>query len=214
MLILGETGRPCGTVMERTVYEICCPHCGEGEHGITHLLQNPKAGGFGPWWCDACGGGFSGTFTPEGLQLQLLTGERKKIETLNLLRLDPGDKPLYCVVKGLRFSDAGEDQGAGYYYEEHTCPTNVTQSILTFIQEDDADPHGIFRYVDRVDEKESDWDTRVGLTAEAWLEKFQRRMDETGKVVSTQEEQAAREEYAPMSDESWANLWSVLGPDV
>jgi hypothetical protein len=81
-------------------------------------------------------------------------------------------------VRGYRFGRKGEpidDEDRSrdaYYYEEHTCPTNVTmhphgilpapsdlatvratEGVLDPVQPDDPDPHGVFKYIDTSLEK-------------------------------------------------------------
>ena len=83
-----------------------------------------------------------------------------RIDTLVALELDPADMdgPLLLIVRGMRFQRAvtpeygdAEDDRAQYYYEEHTCPTNILDRVEVVIDGDDPDPHGLFRYLGEVD---------------------------------------------------------------
>lgn len=73
-------------------------------------------------------------------------------KTLNLLKIEAKDGPIYFVVEGLcEWPTSREEMlsGAEYFYEEHTCPTNFIR-IPMISQDGDHDPHGIFEFVDAV----------------------------------------------------------------
>lgn len=68
-------------------------------------------------------------------------------KTLELLSIDGPDGPVFFVVEGCAKSDSLETvtRNHRYYYEEHTCPTNVLNAEI-FVHCGDTDPHGIFRH--------------------------------------------------------------------
>ena len=62
------------------------------------------------------------------------------------------------LVKGHKHSDASiipfplspeEDEQTRYFYEEHTCPTNITRDIeeVVDLETEQLDQHGIFEYI-------------------------------------------------------------------
>ena len=123
---------------------IYCPRCGGGQHEISHLEVGCD---FGPWYCDerACGYAFTGVVTTRGADVQMLPN--RIVRTTVTLR---ATRPFTLIVRGMRFE--GREQGSEghdeYFYNEHTCPTNLLDDIVRFIDEDgDTDPHGIFEYV-------------------------------------------------------------------
>lgn len=69
--------------------------------------------------------------------------------TLTLLKLDPSHEPVYIIVKGNGFHDKDGNfkSQQGYYYEQHTCPTNYLQDIFKIYEGTDDDPHGLFKFV-------------------------------------------------------------------
>lgn len=124
---------------------IYCPRCGQGQYEISHL----KVGcDFGPWYCDdtRCGYAFVGVVTARGADVQMLPD--RIVRTTVTLR---AERPFTLIVRGMRFEgrDKDHDEGHGaYFYEEHTCPTNILSDIVRFIDETgNEDPHGIFTYV-------------------------------------------------------------------
>lgn len=106
-------------------------------------------------------------------------------KTLNLLRLNLVEGPLFFIVEGVApFKGDAADLDGEYFYEEHTCPTNFIPIEAIFTPTDD-DPHGAFEYVRSVwmpadyEERRDDCgeqdamlreifpETQVGTTAEA-----------------------------------------------
>lgn len=135
---------------------IHCPHCGEKGHRVDHLFGSEQRGhgtSFGPWYCDSCGGAFRGKILADNsLDLELL--DDQKVETLDLLVLEPQDKPVYFVIRGMGFRKIGEVtdfENKEFFYESHSCPTNWLRDIERLVIEDDDDPHGLLRFVRSID---------------------------------------------------------------
>jgi len=81
--------------------------------------------------------------------------QNRKIEQVVQLEIPPQTKPITLYVKGQRFSDQPDPwsqdpplSNLEYYYEEHTCPINYLHHALEVRLGDDADPHGLARFVD------------------------------------------------------------------
>lgn len=79
---------------------------------------------------------------------------QKLRKTLNLLciRRAIRAESVYFVVEGLSEWPATLEEvnyRAKYFYETHSCPTNFVQVALIAV-DGDADPHGIFEFVDSV----------------------------------------------------------------
>lgn len=146
-------------LITETKQYVACPECGENT-GSTFDAEHHSRG-FGPWWCDECGAGYMGR--PDGargIKLEL-TGERH-IDTTVLLEIPPQSRSIYLATKGMRFMGLGEEDDEGgqhYFYEEHTCPTNWLRDVFRISINGDSDPHGLAKYVDRVDGA-PDWEDR------------------------------------------------------
>ena len=150
-----------------------CPNCGDFSKSLTHIEVGQS---FGPWYCDDCGRGYYGKrITHTEVDLKSCAG--KLIKTLVLLRNDDeldlarfessdldltGYKPVFAIVEGIHVIDNDSKEldfsGDQYFYDEHSCPTNFMR-IECFIQGDDADPHGIWRWVETV-AKPDDYEER------------------------------------------------------
>lgn len=147
---------------------IACPYCKKSEFAISHLLggSGKFTQRFGPWYCDSCLRGFMGEIIDEHtvaieddsdlLQAQcvdVLEIERALIEPVrvhvsvrhSLDRYAASVAKLDGVVVESGKSYAIES--IRYYYEEHTCPSNVLGGHEITCGEDD-DPHGVLRYVE------------------------------------------------------------------
>ena len=64
---------------------------------------------------------------------------------LDLLMIEPDEHPVYIVVKSYMAAD-DPDADKEYFYEEHTCPTNVLP-CEAIIENGDEDPHGVLTFV-------------------------------------------------------------------
>lgn len=114
-----------------------------GHYRISHLDVGDT---FGPWYCDAsrCGYAFSGVITEYGADVT--REDSRRVYTTVTLR---AERPFTLIVRGMRFEpDSAPEDHQRYFYEEHTCPTNLLSDIVRFIDETgNEDPHGIFTYV-------------------------------------------------------------------
>lgn len=68
-----------------------------------------------------------------------------KKQVYDLLELVPGSKPIYIVVKS-----NSNDFDKRDHYEEHTCPINYLRNIVEVFEGVEADPHGLFKYIESV----------------------------------------------------------------
>lgn len=126
---------------------VICPHCGaQTDKSVDHL---PAGTSFGPWYCDACGGAYTGT--ANGSETQVIKNDRRFSRTFDLLVLESQTKPVYFVMAGKNYhlgqSDKDADEYKRYYYEEHSCPTNWIGDASMIAIDGNTDPHGILSFV-------------------------------------------------------------------
>ena len=135
---------------------IVCPYCGHDDgFSCDHIT-----GSFGPWHCKACGYSIRGTRTADG-SFDIEQCAERRIDTVDVLLLKPNDKPVYFVLKGMRFEyppsspnhDPNRDEADSkrFFYEEHSCPTNWLEPKMVYY-DGDADPHGLLEFVATRDE--------------------------------------------------------------
>lgn len=139
----------------RTKQFILCPGCGKGESSIQHLLDDSQRETFeGEWYCDECGCSYKFKISEEGVFAEVNPLKWKK-PALALLRLRPTGT-VYAVVEDSIYDYAPDGGNRSYYYEEHTCPTNVLSNIEYLIDGDNNDPHGIWEFVALIEGKITD----------------------------------------------------------
>ena len=136
-----------------------CLECNEGVFWIEHLFgETPLRGGWGTWYCTECGAGHRGKPADDSGNVHAeLTGHKRLWKSV-LLKLEPDAGDVYLTVRGMHFTKDGEmpdhawyEDGARYFYEEGTCPTNYLGRVIEIMQVgkdfESTDPHGIFEYV-------------------------------------------------------------------
>lgn len=133
-----------------------CPECDERLGIVEHLFAIAGANErftrkAGPWYCDNCGTGWK-LEVREDESIELTRAPDRALPTIVELRIPPQEKSITLFVSGLRWEgpnrgDRGEDQHNRYYYEEHTCPENYFHAILEIFLGEEADPHGLAKYV-------------------------------------------------------------------
>lgn len=160
-----------------------CPDCGKtgdsvvlaihGEDGPDKVQDDVIA--IKNWTCDNCGSIFRGEVNrhhPGEIQLFRLPGlGPRSVPVLVLLKytpiggseyLEPKEQQMYLVVRAHTRLEPREvlpgttwrDEFDEFYYDENTCPTNYTRSVVaafrnteTLIEGQNDDPHGIFKYI-------------------------------------------------------------------
>jgi len=140
-------------IVQRTKTYAVCPTCQADAGEVDHLLGTKVST---RWYCDACGHNYQLAFSEDGaVAISPLPGRR--ITTLNVLKLPPQEKPVFFVVKGMRFEAATTDQdqdqedSTRFFYEEHSCPTNWLKPEMVYY-DGDCDPHGLIQFVTARDE--------------------------------------------------------------
>lgn len=145
-----------------------CTTCGDQadrKFYIEHLMLMAATSGsnttFGMWHCTRCGMGYAGHVTPEGeLFVDAIRKGTNFKDCFVLLRYagSTPDEPLHVILKTSHASDdlvmESAEPGSssiGYYYDDHTCPTNWTPEIHTIVAGQDSDPHGVFEFVAAMD---------------------------------------------------------------
>lgn len=145
------------------VRHFACQACGQHLFNIEHLYEvfqqssdiNERAAGF--WYCDACGVANRPTVYRDGSLRVEVKPEQRCLPTSVVLCIEPQDKPIYLLVKGMHWTDEKPDPGESvqaqqeqrdrYFYNEHTCPTNWFRHVQEIMIGDDCDPHGIAQHV-------------------------------------------------------------------
>lgn len=74
------------------------------------------------------------------------------IPSCTLLKLEPGNKPIFIVLHQDAFIQNGEtrehfEQVQEYIYEEGSCPSNWMPHCVAIIQDGGDDPHGCLKYI-------------------------------------------------------------------
>jgi len=140
---------------------VVCPWCNEKSgHRVDHLYDSPGTR-WGPWYCNECGGSFSGSVTgPRDVTVRKEREDKTFLRSMALLKLDGKDGPVYFVIDHRRYCEgAGETDEEmrshqRYFFEEHSCPTNWLRDCAAVIQDGDCDPHGFLDFVRAVDVQE------------------------------------------------------------
>ncbi len=164
-------------IVTRTATYAVCPYCGKDAGQIDHLLGRTVNTA---WYCQSCGERYALAFAADrAVEIAKMPG--RKVTTLDLLVLRPQGKPVYFVVKGMRFEDqptvgdliafnvahlqgdtlaeiqtsvvspSEEHEHKRFFYEEHSCPTNWLEPEMVSF-DGDADPHGLIEFVAFIDE--------------------------------------------------------------
>ncbi len=121
---------------------ISCPNCGEGEHTVEHLFNDPWSRTAGPWSCDFCNHEFC--LTPlEGGQIKITDLKEKENDPQVVCLFRLGN--LYVVSGPYR---VGPDDEYDYFFHSHQCPSNIFRNTRAVYAPDyGEDPHGVFRFV-------------------------------------------------------------------
>lgn len=140
---------------------IVCPDCGKDDgFQISHLFSDAPYS-FGPWWCSRCGIGINGkVLSPDSVHVELHKGPRQK-KGLMLVKIaydgheEPNREQVYLVfdhpITPYHQTPEGDIQPDALrsWVDEYTCPTNILPAEAILFEQD-ADPHGILRYVQHV----------------------------------------------------------------
>ena len=124
----------------RSIYTHQCAACGEFSFKFYEGSHND---GNYTWTCDDCGIEVKLTFSNGGKQLTQEPTGRRCEKALFLLKLR--NNPKFMIIDRGDAWDGNLDQ-AVYYYEEHTCPSNVLR-CEEVIADGEVDPHGVFNVV-------------------------------------------------------------------
>lgn len=123
------------------VYTHQCLVCREPAFSFHHDIHTN--GNEYVWYCENCGTSVAITFTNDGVDcVQHVTGLRMD-RTVAILRFS--EAPHIMVIhEGCIAHD--NEEGNTYYYEEHTCPTNILGCAEIAVC-GDLDPHGCLELV-------------------------------------------------------------------
>jgi len=142
---------------------ICCPGCGKGEYGVSHLPLGTKTS----WYCDECGVLFTlQVISPDEIDTEV-TSKRQEKRLITL----KSEGPVTLLVEGLAFIPGDSEEHQRYYYDEHTCPTNYMPNVVQVIDEaGDRDPHGVFRFISA--EPWKDPDHAASWSISSWVSRI------------------------------------------
>lgn len=138
-----------------TMTYVHCPSCGARAGRIDHLFGDGRRVDT-RWSCGECGNGYKLTVDgPGSVQVEIDNSQGVNVPCLHVLVLEPRSTPVYAIIKAIDYGRGCGDKepfdGAEYFYDEHTCPTNWTGDIEMLVADGDGDPHGLFRYVESID---------------------------------------------------------------
>jgi hypothetical protein len=129
----------------KTIYVHQCAECGSDSwkfHMELHATAHPYQ-----WVCDTCGTEMQLVFSDNGTAVSQVSTGRRCNRTLCLFTFANVER-LCVIADGIRW-DFNTDEDQRYYYEEHTCPTNLLRCEEIFFN-GEGDPHGILTLVKEI----------------------------------------------------------------
>jgi hypothetical protein len=98
----------------------------------------------GPWHCDTCGEAWRLETNGRAVEKIEPAGGPRFVKATVMLVLPPQKAPVTLILN----THAHEpiEDGAEYFYNEHTCPVNWMQHVVEIRIGDDSDPHGLFEF--------------------------------------------------------------------
>ena len=127
----------------RTVYKHECRACGELAFDFHEGLHSVETVYY--WVCDHCGTQMEIAFADDGRTCEQRPTGRRCENTLALFEVR-GFPAMRFVYQGFAWDG---DLDHEYFYNEHTCPTNILRCEEIFI-DGEIDPHGAFRLIREV----------------------------------------------------------------
>ena len=129
-----------------------CPNCGAVAGQVDHLFavgREVKT----RWGCETCGVDYDLVVDgPDRIEVAISHERGVSVPCLHVLVLRPRLHPVFVVISARDYNRKDTPfEGAKYFYNEHTCPTNWTADIEMLVADGDGDPHGLFEYVESVD---------------------------------------------------------------
>jgi hypothetical protein len=129
---------------------INCPACSAVCGAVDHLFKMAPTT-WGPWHCDECHAGFRGKAHPDGTLDVELTGERM-VPQFVMVEIPPQTETISLMLE-TTYLERFTDESVRYLIEEHSCPSNHLRAVGGVWLGDDADPHGLMRFVARYQPK-------------------------------------------------------------
>ncbi len=146
---------------------INCPACSAVGSAVDHLFKMAPTT-WGPWYCDTCHAGFRGTVNADGTLYVELTGERQVPQQVRV-EIPPQTETITLTLE-TRYPPDFTDENVRYLIEEHSCPSNHLRAVGGVWLGDDADPHGLIRFVSRYEPKPEETHVRDMQLADALQE--------------------------------------------
>lgn len=123
------------------IAHVNCPSCNS-----TSRVDHLRGRGCYVWGCDRCGSEYRFSFVSDSLVDVELTGKVSK-SCVDLVEIKPQKESLFLTVETREYS---EDADLSYYYNEHTCPSNVLRACEEVYLGGAEDVHGVITFVGRV----------------------------------------------------------------
>jgi hypothetical protein len=126
-----------------------CPVCHEGNWRVDHLERGSS--GY-HWSCDECHNCFD-IHRQTGLDFDVvqIPGPKGKEMPVTVTLVSMTFPQIILKLNTWKYGHSQNDtpeeylEHQRYFYNEHTCPTNWTDQIVSIEFEGDADPHGVFK---------------------------------------------------------------------
>ncbi len=128
----------------RTLYTHPCASCGTDTFNFDPRSNKDYTEYH--WVCDHCGIEMKCSFASGGREVMQTPSGRRCERTLVLLTFG---SQLAIIHQGCRWSHI-TDCNVQYYYEEHTCPSNIAECREVIVAGKD-DPHGCFTLIREID---------------------------------------------------------------
>lgn len=147
---------------------LVCPTCGkDSDCSVDHLLESAKHTGsypFGPWECRACKMRLKGMIRyangETSVEVEAAPKDESHLPVMSLLVIPPQKEPIYLLKHDSGYVRPGEDRDGAldrhFYFNSHSCPTNWMNGFETIQIGDDADPHGMIRFVRAMHQEDFD----------------------------------------------------------
>lgn len=130
---------------------ILCPSC--KDENTAHLISHLEVPFISttPWQCPTCGTGFIFAIATDGsVGIEIVSQGQPRPRTLDLLKLELKDGPLYFVVdQNPSYFDG--DSGRAFWYEENTCAINWLDNVVELVHNGLTDPHHLVEFVRSVE---------------------------------------------------------------
>lgn len=134
-------------VQAKIQLHIPCPSCTEGRWRADQLTIGQST----TWSCSECSNQARIRRIADDEFETVPTGRKDTPITVTLRSMT--EPPITVKVNAWKYAHSQDlskeefEEGARYFYDEHTCPTNWLRDIKQIEFKGDTDPHGVFEFV-------------------------------------------------------------------